>query len=218
VIPRPLGPTEDSADGAAARKLADVIGSALQAKDGTAAGADLLAYAGALADADASRAALLDEAFVDTAYDLLAEHERAYGLPVQPDLAPADRRARLTAKVRAARAATPDAILLAVRALDPTATLFENTPATIPPPTDPAYADSPASPVRTGADRLVFLWAVRLAVAVWNDASLRARIDALLDQMQPAHTNHSLHTNDPAAGFLFNDPSSLFGRDAFFTP
>jgi hypothetical protein len=209
----PVGlPTEDSADGELARLLALALGTAFGASDGTAVAADLLALAGALADARQALRDLADEAFVDTANDLLDELERAYGLPVQPDLSLVSRRARLTAKVRAARAGTPDDILRAVRALDPTATLTENTPASV-----PRTADLPGPPAVAGGDRFVFLFAVRLAVATWSDTSLRARIDALLDQMQPAHTDHVLHTNDPANGFRFDDPDSLFDRDVFGT-
>ncbi len=58
---------------------------------------------------------------------------------------------------------------------------------------------------------------MRLAVAVWNDTTLRARLDALLDQMQPVHTDHTVHTNDPTLGFRCNDSESLVGRDAVFT-
>ena len=209
MMPRVLAPTEASPDGDAARQLAHAIGTALGASDGTAAAADLLALGGLLADARQSIRDLADEAFVDTAYDLLDELERAYGLPVQPELGVAARRARLLAKVRAARAGSPDAIALSVGALDPGyGTVSENTPATV-----PRDADDGA---RAGGERMVFHFGVRLSVAVWNDAAVRERLRRLVAQMKPAHTTFDLHTNDPADGFRFNDPDSLFGRDAFF--
>lgn len=220
MIPKAIGPTEDSDDGTFARRIADALGSALQAKDGTAAAADLLALAGALADANQSRKDIADEMFVDSASDTLDQHERAYGLPVEPNLSNAARQARLTAKVRAARAATPAGIASALLALGAiaanTVPVHENTPGTVPAPTSPYYADDPTPP-RAGDARLVFLFAVRLTVAAWNDTTLRARVDAILAQMRPAHTAHTLHTNDPALGFRCNDPDSLVGRDAVFT-
>ncbi len=215
MIPRAVGPTEDSPDGEFARKLADAIGSALQASDDTAAAADLLALGGALADARQLLRDALDEAFPDTAYDLLSEWERALGLPAQPELSAQARRDRLVAKVRAARAGTQSDILTAVRALDATASIYENTPATVPQPPTPGADDTLFPTPRAGDKRLVFLWALRVAETVWNDSTMRARVDALCDQMQPAHTDHSIHTNDPALGFRFG--FDKFGMGAWFT-
>lgn len=211
MLPRVAAPTEDSADGAWARRLAEALGTALQASDGTAAAADLLALGGALADIEQARRDLADEAFADSAYDLLAELERAYGLPVQPERSAADRRTDLLAKIRAARAGTPDEILRAVRTIDGTATITENTPATVPREADVAV------PPTAGAERQVFRWAVRLAVAVWSDTTKRARIAALCEQMKPAHTAVTLHTNSTTDGFRFDDSASLFDRDALGT-
>jgi uncharacterized protein YmfQ (DUF2313 family) len=200
-------PSEDSPDGALARQLATLLGPVVQGADGTAVAADLLAFAGALADARQALRDLADEAFADAAHDLLPEHERAYGLPVREDLAPADRRARLVAKHRAARAGDHTDIPLALRALDPTVvSMAENTPAAV-----PREADTTIPPV-AGAHRQVYRFGIQLAVDVWNDEDTRAQIARLLEQMKPAHTAFTLHTNIPG-GFFCDDPDSLTDRD-----
>lgn len=195
-------PSEATDDGDLARQLLEILGPAYQAPDGSNNAADFLSLGGALADVRAVLRDALAEAFADTAWDLLSELETIYGLPVRTDLSQTDRQARLVAKIRAARAGSPQDIKRAVGAINPTVTVHENTPTIA---------------TTAGYPRGVFLFAVRLAVTVWNNPSLRAQIDALCRQMQPTHTNHSLHTNDPAVGFRCNDPNSLVGRDAVFT-
>jgi uncharacterized protein YmfQ (DUF2313 family) len=202
-------PTEAGVAGDFARQLVRILGPAHNAPDGSLNAADFLALGGALADARATTLAALDEAFADSATQLLSELEAMYGLPVRPDLAVATRRTRLVAKVRAARAGAPNEVLRAVHALDPTATISENTPSDVPQEPDQA------TPPRAGAARLVFLWALWISDAAFDDAETRAAIGAICTQMQPAHTDHSLHTNDPALGFRFG--VDAFGRGAFFT-
>jgi hypothetical protein len=190
-------PTEVSAAGDLARQLATILGPAYQAPDGSNNAAELLALGGALAAARDQLKRALDQAFVDTATDLLPELEAEYGLPVQPELSTTARQARLLAKVRAARAGSPQSILLAVRAEDPTATLAaENTPTT-------AAAD--------GYPRGVFVWAVICATSVFDDPVKLARVKALVAQMAPAHTRGDVAAS--AGDFRFG--VSKFGRDAF---
>lgn len=202
-------PTEDSDDGELARALARALGTALQPGDGTAAGADALGLGGALADARQALRDLVEEAFPDAAYDLLDEYEAAYGLPVAGTPSAATRRARLLAKVRAQRGAQPDRIAAAVRALDPTAAVRETAVASV-----PQEADGATATIGWGARRKVYHVAVQLADAVYDDPGARARVEALLEQMKPAHLTYALHTNAAATGFRFS--GEHFGRDAFF--
>lgn len=197
--PLAAAPTEESAAGDVARLLVKLLGPAHSAPDGSLNAADMLALGGALAAVRDTTLAALAEAFVTSASQLLAELEAAYGLPVRRDLGDDARQARLTAKVRAARAGTPQSIERALRAIDPAATVYENTPTTV--------------PRDAVGERFVFYWSVRLTLAVWTDPASRAAIEALCEQMKPAHTDFGLHVNDPDVGFLFD--VSGFDRDAF---
>jgi uncharacterized protein YmfQ (DUF2313 family) len=174
------GSDEPSVAGDFARHLALLMGTGVQARPGSFTEADLLALGGALRDARATNLAILDEAFPDTVDQLLAEWEAMYGLPTRADLTTAQRRDRLVAKVRAARAGTPADILTAVHKLDPTATITEYT----------------AAAVAGTNPRSVFRFVVVLASAVYDDADLRGQIERLLDQMKPAHTAYSLAISD----------------------
>lgn len=188
-------PSEDSEDGKFARQLARLIGPAIQPADGTNIAQDMLALGGALADARATLRDLLAEAFADSAWDLLSELERVYGLPVREDLSRSQRQTRLVAKVRAARAGTPDSILLAVAPYDTTASIYENVAA------DVTYYPS-----------AVFLWDLIVSAAVHADAEAIIAIRAIVEQMKPAHTKCFVVTK---VGFKFGDSGSLMGRDAW---
>lgn len=166
-------PTEVSAAGDLARQLATILGPAYQAPDGSNNAAELLALGGALAAARDQLRRALDQAFVDTATDLLPELEAEYGLAVQPELSTAARQARLLAKVRAARAGTPQGILNAARVDDPTATIGENTPTTA---------------AAAGYPRGAYVWVLICATGVFDDPTRLARMQALVEQMKPAHT------------------------------
>jgi hypothetical protein len=114
-------PTEATDDGDFARQLATLLGPAYQAGDDSNNAAEFLALGGALADLRLVIIDSLAEAFANEAWDLLSELETIYGLPVRTDLDEEDRQARLVAKIRAARAGTPNSILLAVSTYDTTA-------------------------------------------------------------------------------------------------
>lgn len=184
-------PSEVSASGDLARLLARLLGPAYQAHDGTRIAADLLGTGDALADVRETLDQALDEAFVHLATDLLSELEEMYGLTVRTDMSTTERRARLLAKVRAARAGTPDAIELAASSLDSTATVYENT-----------AADVEEEP------RNVYLWVLQVASAVWNDPTKRAQLREIVEQMKPGHTRGWLAVD---VGFLAD--TSIVGRD-----
>jgi uncharacterized protein YmfQ (DUF2313 family) len=196
-------PSEVSNDGDFARHLATLLGPAYQAQDGTNNAADFLALGGAMADVRAILQDIVAEMFVNTAYDLLSELEADYGLPVHPELAASERQANLLAKVRAARGGTPQRLLTALSVVAPEATITENDVTTVPREPDGATYQS--------ASRGVFLFAVTVAVATWNNAAKRAQLVALLDAMKPAHTAYNIVTR---VGFRTDDVQSLTDRDA----
>lgn len=189
-------PTEASAAGDQARRYARALGPAYQAPDGSANAAEFLALGQGLADQRATVARCLDQAFVDTATDLLDELEEEYGLTRRHDLPDADRQARLLAKVRAARAGSPQDLLRAVHAIDPTATLSETTI---------------AAATAGGYPRGVFRFAVVVAAATHADAAKLAQVRALIEQMKPAYTQGCAVVH---VGFFTDDANSRVDRDA----
>ena len=199
-------PTEVGPAGDIARHLAIIIGPAYTPADGTKTAADFLALGGALAGARNTNRAALDEAFVTTATYLLSELEVSYGLTARPDLSVADRRTRIIAKIRAARAGSPQGILRAIRTYDPTATLIEVTPDDI----SPRTSDG----VNPGTDRDVYAIGIVLAPDVWADTSKRAEIVAIVQQMKPAHIQANIAVTVP---FLTDDTDSLTDRDLLGT-
>lgn len=179
-----------------ARCYLDALGTAYNAPDDSNNAADALAIGVALMLAHETNADVPDEAFVDTATELLAEWETDLGSGVRTDLSHADRRARLVSKMRAALAGTPQNIARAVQAIAPEATILENSA------TDVAATDP----------RGVFRLACIVSSATFADATKLAQIRALLEQMKPVHAQAVVGTR---TGFRFDDPLSLFDRDLF---
>lgn len=180
-------PTEQSQAGDFARRLAVILGPSYTPADGTRIAADLLALGGALAGARDTNLAALNEAFVTSAVQLLSELETSYGLTPRPDISVEDRRVRLIAKIRAARAGTPQSILRAIHTYDPTAQLNEVTPNDISPRTsDGTYP---------GTDRGVFHITITLSDAIYANTSTRSEIAAIVEQMKPAHVSYTLATS-----------------------
>jgi uncharacterized protein YmfQ (DUF2313 family) len=194
-LPLPRDTSEPSDAGDFARQLAQLLGPAYQASDSSLVEADFLAMGKALADARSTNLRALDEAFVSSATEMLAELETIYGLAVRPDLTVQERRDLLVAKVRAARDGTPQGILRSVRKIDPTATIFENSCDEI---------------VGSGDPNNVFYWALRIAASVWANDTKRAEITRIVQQMKPAHTRGNVAVS---VGFLTDDPNSLTDRD-----
>jgi len=188
-FPQPM-PSEDSKAGFFARQLALLIGSAYQPVDNTRVAARLLALGGAIRDARATNLASLAEAFPDTAAQLLSDWETHLGLAVRGDLSIVPREQRALAKARAARAGTPQSMLVAVRALDPTETIYENT----------------LGPV---GDEM-FVFAILIQVSTFNNPLVFDQIRAIVEQMKPAFTRGNLPTR---IGFRCDDPLSLVDRD-----
>lgn len=183
-------PTEAGAAGDTARRLARAIGPVVQPANGTRIAADLLALGGSIADGRSTLRTAIAQASADAATDLLGELERIYGLALErTDLSMAARQTRLLAKLRATRGGSPQSILLAVRSIDPTATVTEFTAAQ-----------------NTTYPRGVFHFVLALAPAVFSNDEQRAQIEQLVAQMKPAHTGCSIVPSD---AFLTDDPNSL---------
>jgi uncharacterized protein YmfQ (DUF2313 family) len=183
-------PTEAGAAGDTARRLARAIGPVVQPANGTRIAADLLALGGSIADGRSTLRTVIAQAFADSANDLLGELERVYGLALErTDLSVAARQTRLLAKIRATRGGSPQAMLLAVRAIDPTATITEF-----------KAGDNTSYP------RGVFHWVLKLDPVVFANDEQRAQIEQLVAQMKPAHTGVSVVPSD---AFLTDDPNSL---------
>ncbi len=193
-------PTEISTAGSFARQLAKILGPAYTPKDGTAAGADALAWGDALAEIKATQDTSIDQAFADTATDLLSELELQRGIPVSVVLVDSERQVNLTAAVRANFSGSPNDILAAVRTISPTALLYENL----------------AVDVQATDPKAVFRFSIVIPEADWGktvaDNYKRNLIRDTVRRMKPGHTDFTIATR---VGFRFDDPLSLFDRDVF---
>lgn len=187
-------PTENSDAGRVARRLARLIGTSRDFLDTTVEGSNALALGQALDTAADAMALAIAQGFAGEATVLLSELEQRYGLSDGGGLIASDRQARLVAKVRAARAGTPQGILRALATLDPTAGILENVWS------DVSGTDPPA----------VYRFGVLVAVATYADPALLARIREIIEQMKPAHTQGVVGT---ASKFKTDDPNSLTDRD-----
>ncbi len=187
-------PSEASPSGDIARRLLSAIGPAYQAPDGSHNASDALTLGDALADAYTDMLLCMNESFASSATALLSEIEELYGLTVRADLAAPTRRIRLLAKIRAGRAGTPQNILRSVAPYDATATVHENVSS------DP-YLGDPFG---------VYVWALTVLVAVYDDPVSLAALKAAIEQLKPAHTLGSLATR---IAFRCDDPDSLTNRD-----
>ncbi len=168
-------PSVDSAAGRTARRLGRMLGPAVQAPDDSATAAELLGLADGIEAARDTLDDVRDEAFVDTASELLTEWEIALGvqLGVQET---ADRRAALLAITRTRRGGSPQDLLAAMRLFAPTATFRERTT---------ANADA------LGSAREVFRLRVVLGTS-YTDAELVAKVGAILRAALPAHATHDV--------------------------
>ncbi len=192
--PKQYLPTEISASGTIARRVLRAMGTSVNAPDTSSNAAEALAFADAVADIYSDLLIATNQAFADTASVLMSELESSYGLTVRTDLPIRDRQVRLLAKIRAARAGTPQSILIMIAPYLATAVIYENTSAAV-------AATNPAG---------VFIFAVLVTVATFNDPNALAALRALIEQMKPTHTKGSITTR---IGFRCDDPDSLLDRD-----
>lgn len=185
-------PTTAGLVGDMARSFSRAIGPAYQAADGTVAAADALAIGDSLALIHETQLAVAAEAFLDSAFYLLAEWETQLGLPVEPYLGVAARRRRLVARWRALRGGTPQAIVRAVTALltvPDAAVVVEN-----------GVLDVLPEPEN------VHLFAVVVPLSYFSDPNFAPAARGVIEKAKPAHTAYRL-TNH--VGFYTDDPNSL---------
>lgn len=190
--PRLILPTESGKGADLARQLGTILGTAARWASGTVAGAFLLALGDALSDVHTTITGAGDEAFATTATNLLDELETEYGLPVNTTLTTDQRRDRLVAKIRAARAGTPGGIVRAISAIDDTVEVIEIT--------------APAAQL-TDEPRLAYRFTVLISDATYDDAGALAAVRQIIEQMKPAHTLGDIASGRP---FTLDDP--LLGR------
>ena len=201
MVPQAL-PSGETLGDAFARELALLIGTAYQPSDGTLIAEDLRTIGDSLADVYTTLQNALNEAFTNTAVQLLAEWEFRLGLPTDPSIPIADRQAAATAKRRANGGASATRILAAMRSIYDGATLATNSCVAV------AAFSTPAYPTR----RDVFQFVVVVKPEVWGDAVKLSHLRTIVRQMKRAHTKCVITTR---IGFRFADPLSLFGRDVF---
>lgn len=169
-IPQEL-PSEDSEAGRVARRLAALQGPAIQAPDGSATGAELLALGDAVAAARERVEQSQAESFVDTAEELLAEWEAVFGLPTYTTATQSTRRASMLALSQSARAGTPQDLEALAASIVSGATLRERT-------VTEATTDGDA--------RRVFLLRVAIGASA-GDSEIESRLRSLLAPAIPAH-------------------------------
>lgn len=189
----PIVATRVPRTGAFARELAYAIGPAVQPVERSRVVAEFVAFGAALATTHRTQTRLRDERFVDTAAELLSGWETRLRIPVAPTSSLADRRSLALGKLRGAFGGPESRVLSAIRAIDPSATIRNGKSLEV--------AIEP---------KKVYLFAVLLSVAVWNDLSKRKQIYAIVRQMAPAHSLFNIATR---AGFLCDDSASLTDRD-----
>ncbi len=175
--------------GAFARELAYALGPAIQPTERTRINAELIAYAAPLAVTMDAQDQLRAERFPDTATVLLGEWERRLRIPASPASSLADRRAIALAKMRAAHGGPESRVLAAARSIDPSVTIVNG-----------------RSFVCQDAPKWVYLFAVTLTQAVFDDAGKREAIEAIVRQMAPAHALFNVGVN--IDGFRCDDAAS----------
>lgn len=185
-------PTEQTPAGAHARRLLKTLGPAIRAKDGTATAAWFLAFGDALAAVYSTLERAINQAFANTATDMLSDLESEYGLDVRPDLSAAERQDRLVAKIRAARAGTEQSIIRALSALSVTVIIAGTTC---------IQANAASDP------RLTFRFTIYVTDTAFDSNVTRALIYRIVEQMKPAYTSFQVGTGRP---FRFNN--AVFGR------
>lgn len=192
-------PTEDSAAGTAARRLARLVGTAVRAANATVGALLYLGLGDGLASAEATLERALRDAFADTAVDTLGAWETALGLPVRDNVSIEVRRRDLVAKLRAAISGTATNILRTVRVYAAEAQIVA----------------VGASMVAGTDPRAVFRFVLLLSETHWNDTALRAQLDQLLAQQVTSHVGwiHTVGAGPDLDPFRCDDPDSLCDRD-----
>jgi uncharacterized protein YmfQ (DUF2313 family) len=193
IVPQAL-PTGTTVGDDFARELALLLGPAYTPAEGTLIAEDLHTLGDSLGDAYSTQQRALDEAFCETATELLDGWEFRLGLPTDASLSPALRRNAVTAKRRATGGGITARVLAAIQAIEGSATIRPNRCVDV-------AATNP---------RAIFQWVVVIPAVSWADEVKRTRILEIVRQMKPAHTRCVITTQ---VGFYADDPNSLTDRD-----
>lgn len=177
-----------------AREIAYAIGPAIQAAERSRIVAEYVALGAALATTWRTQVAIRDERFPDTTTELVGEWEQRYRVPSAPSQSIADRRAVLLARVRGAFGGPEARVLSAIRAIDPTAQLFNG-----------------RSAFCTSAPKGVYRVAITVDAAIFADSNAREAIRSIVRQMAPAHAQPDVGVH--ISGFRCDDASSLCDVD-----
>lgn len=170
-----------------ARELVSLLG--WPAPDGSSHADDARVMGGAVATEYERLGDAAAENFTTRTSELLPEWEDALAVVASTGSSDDARRAALTSVRRAGGANSRGAFLAALHAIDPTASY-----------------DTGTALENVTYPRGVFVFSVRLAPAVLNDPTQRARVVDVLERMKPAYTTYTLASN---AGFFTDDPDSL---------
>lgn len=189
--PLPQGTTTGDAF---AREIALLLGPAFQPVEGSLICEDLHTTGDALAAVYATQQRALDQAFTDTATELLDKWEFALGLEVNPNADTATRQGWATAERRASGGGITARVLAAVQSIEGTAAIRPNR----------------CLDVAATNPRAIFQWVIVIPAATWADTAKRSRILDVVRQMKPAHTRCVVTTQ---VGFYADDPDSLTDRD-----
>lgn len=210
LLPQPLPlsdpTTSDAATLGYARRLLTYLGPAYPAPDGSVTASDYLAWGHSLATVRGTLLRALDQAFPNSATDLLSELETDYGLPTDPSGVVASRQGRLLATVQSKQAGDPTTIATALTTLlgYPTGVaVVDYTAAQVLSAEPLGAASAYAATTRRG----VFVFAVVVPTKYLTDTSAMANINALVTRAKPAHTTFTV--TDSAGPFLADDPSGV---------
>lgn len=203
-----------------ANVLASLVGPAYQANPDTAVRAELLADAAVLEDLFGTINGAIDEAFADSAETTLSRYESVYGLSNRPDWGVDRRRMRVLATIRAMRGGTVQAILRAVQAYDPAASVYEVTFQDV---VNAAYPGTPPAPnltVARVADAATYyggyrnVWTIGVRVNVWAWTRYYQDIVDVIEAAKPAHVSLQLGVEGPfVVGEADGSAGSLLDRD-----
>lgn len=182
-----------------ARALAILRGPEITASDGSLVAEDLRVLGQLLADGRTRVLLAVDQAHPSRATELLSELESEYGLPDGSALPIAERQRRLLAKYRARGAGDRPSLLRTARTVAAEA----------------QFVSIPLDHVNGTDPTAVFRFVVLLTEAHWSDATLRATLDALLQQQVPGVYDWTVSVGEGPAldPFRCNDPDSRCDRD-----
>lgn len=193
--PLPTDPALKANELAVVRQLGRLVGPWLEAPQDSLNAADLITFGTAVFAEVETTEASLDEAFVNTARDLLSAWISLYAIP-QPPTTEAGQQAALLARVRAGFIGHPRIIDTAIRDLAGVDTDVLET----------LWSEVTALP------RNVFVIVVRMDADVYGTPPTYTptffQVADVVNRMKPAHVQ-AVFTGTQTSGFRCDDPNSL---------